>query len=75
MLAIIVALTQKAQEPHEAEFVIIYQKCKYGINLIAKLGHHLQNPSSDKLLEGIFIYIREFTRRNKGSVHATYHGN
>lgn len=61
----ITALRRKAQLPPEAEFVMTYQKCKFGFNLIAKLGHHLQKPTGEKLMEGFFQYLREFTRRNK----------
>ena len=43
-----------------------FQKVKYALNLIAKLGHHLQNPTADKLAEGFFLYMREFTKKNKG---------
>ena len=56
---------QRAQSPQEAEFIMIYQKCKFAINLAAKLGHHLQEPRSDKLLQGFFVYLKEFTKKNK----------
>lgn len=59
-------LKKRAEPPTEEEFVITFQKCKYGINLIAKLGHHLSSPSPHKLLKGIFLYIRDMVNLNKG---------
>ena len=65
-LAVLDTLMRKAQAPPEAEYVLVYQKCKYGINLIAKLGHHLSNPPANKLIEGFFHFLREFMKREKG---------
>lgn len=56
---------RKAQSPSDADFIEVYQKAKYGINLIAKLGHHLSNPTAEMLLEGFFVYLREFIKKNK----------
>ena len=46
----------------------VFQKLKFGINLISKLGHHLQNPSAQQLIDAIFTYITEFVKRTKGLV-------
>ena len=59
---------RKTRSPSEAEFIQVYQKLKYGINLLAKLGHHLSNPSADEMLEGFFVYMREFIKKNKSYV-------
>lgn len=69
LVAAMIALMKRAEPPQEAEFIITYQKCKYAINLVAKLGHHLQDPTSDKLLQGFFVYLKEFTKRNKRLVN------
>ena len=66
-----VSLMKKTQSPSEAEFIQVYQKLKYGINLLAKLGHHLSNPSADEMLEGFFVYMREFIKKNRSYV--AYH--
>lgn len=33
------ALKKRAEPPTEQEFIVTYQKCRYGINLVSKLGH------------------------------------
>ena len=63
--AAVEALRKKAAPPTEDEFSVSFQKCKFGINLIAKLGHHLSSPSPVELLKGIFGYIQEFVQLNK----------
>jgi len=63
------ALKRKAEPPNEQEFIVTYQKCKYGINQIAKLGHHLSSPSAGELLKEIFSYIQHFINLNKGYAH------
>ena len=60
------ALKRKAEPPSEQEFTETYRKCKYGINLISKLGHHLSSPSPTELLRGIFGHIKELVHLNKG---------
>lgn len=62
------ALKKKAEPPTEQEFIVAYEKCKYGINLISKLGHHLSSPSPTKLLKGFFVYIQEMVNMNQGWV-------
>lgn len=64
--AVLEALRKKAEPPTETEFIRTYQKCKYGINLIAKLGHHLSSPSPGELVKGIFVYLRQLVHINKG---------
>ena len=63
------ALKKKAAPPTEQEFVLAYQKCKYGINLVSKLGHHLSTPTPTQLLRGFFAYIQEMVNMNKGLVN------
>lgn len=61
------ALRLKAEPPSEAEFKETYSKCKFALNLIAKLGHHLSAPSASELQAGIFsTYIARFVSINKG---------
>ena len=61
------ALRVKAEPPSEEEFKEMYGKCKFALNLIAKLGHHLSTPSASELLAGIFSnYIAHFVSINKG---------
>jgi hypothetical protein len=60
------ALKKRAEPPTEQEFIVAYQKCKYGINLISKLGHHLSSPSPTQLLKGFFVYVQEMVNMNKG---------
>jgi hypothetical protein len=62
-------LTQKAQLPSDAEFVMTYQKIKYAINLVAKLGHHLLDPPADIMLEKVFVYLKEFMKKNQYIVY------
>ena len=60
-------LRLKAEPPGEEEFKEIYSKCKFAINLIAKLGHHLSAPSASEFQAGIFSnYISHFVSVNKG---------
>ena len=66
LAAVLEALKKKAEPPSETEFIKTYQKCKYGINLIAKLGHHLSSPSPGELVKGIFVYLRQLVQINKG---------
>lgn len=63
--AVIESLAKKAQLPSDSDFVVAYQKVKFGINVLAKLGHHLQSPSVPNLLEAFFKFITEFVKRNK----------
>ena len=63
--AIIESLTRKSQLPAEEEFIDGFQKLKFGINLIAKLGHHLQQPAAPQLLESFFSYAKEFVKKTK----------
>ncbi len=65
-LAVLEALKRKAEPPNEQEFIGTYEKCKYGINQIAKLGHHLSSPSAGQLVKEIFKYIQHFINLNKG---------
>ena len=65
-LAVLEALKKKAEPPSEADFHKTYQKCKYGVNIIAKLGHHLSSPSPGELVKGIFAYLRQLVNINKG---------
>ena len=61
------ALRLKAEPPSEDQFSETYKKCKFGLNLIAKLGHHLSAPSASELQAGIFSnYISHFVSINKG---------
>ena len=61
------ALRAKAEPPTEDEFKEAYKKCKFALNLIAKLGHHLSAPSASELQAGIFLnYISELVSINKG---------
>lgn len=64
--AVLEALKKKAEPPTEEEFIVAYEKCKYGINLISKLGHHLSSPSPTQLLKGFFVYIQEMVNLNQG---------
>ena len=64
--AVLEALKKKAEPPSEAEFTRAYQKCKYGINIVAKLGHHLSSPDAGELVRGIFMYLRQLVNINKG---------
>ena len=59
-------LLKKAQPPNEAAFVLAYQKCKFAVNLAAKLGHHLSHPSASKILKSLFILLEELVGCNKG---------
>jgi len=52
--------------PSEDQFFVAFQKCKFGINLIAKLGHHLSSPSPQRLLKGFLAYVRDMVNLNKG---------
>ena len=62
-------LRLRAEPPSEEEFKEIYSKCKFALNLIAKLGHHLSAPSASELQAGIFsVYISHFVSINKGWV-------
>ena len=40
-MSVIEALMKRSQLRDDADFIVAFQKAKYGINLIAKLGHHL----------------------------------
>lgn len=44
----------------------MYQLSKLGINLVAKLSHHLASPSASELLTSLFKYILESVQINKG---------
>ena len=68
-LAALEVLRKRAEPPTEQEFITTYQKCKYGINLVSKLGHHLSSPSPTKLLKGFFKYIQEMVNMNQGLVN------
>ena len=57
LVAALEALRKRAEPPTEMEFTITYQKIKYGINLVSKLGHHLSSPSPAQLLKGFFVYL------------------
>lgn len=70
--AVLEALKKRAEPPTEQEFIVTYQKCKYAINLVSKLGHHLSSPSPTQLLKGFFVYIREMVNMNQGSVGYGY---
>ena len=59
-------LLKKAQSPGEAAFVVAYQKCKFAVNLAAKLGHHLSHPSASKILKSLFNLMEELIGCNKG---------
>lgn len=59
-------LLKKAQPPNEAAFVLAYQKCKFAVNLAAKLGHHLSHPSASKILKSLFSLLEELIGYNKG---------
>lgn len=61
-------MRKRAEPPTEKEFTVTYQKIKYGINLVSKLGHHLSSPSPSQLLKGFFVYVREMVNMNQGSV-------
>ena len=63
--AVIESLTKKAKMPPTEDFVVAFQKVKFGINLISKLGHHLQHPSAPQLLDAFFTFTKEFVKRNK----------
>ena len=66
-VAALEALRQKAEPPSEAQFKETYSKCKFALNVIAKLGHHLSAPSASELQAGIFSnYIAHFVLINKG---------
>ena len=59
-------LKERAEPPSEVEFMEIYRKCKFALNLIAKLGHHLSAPSATEFQAGIFSrYISHFVSINK----------
>ena len=65
--AVLEALRQKAEPPTEAEFKETYGKCKFALNLTAKLGHHLSAPSASELQAAIFAsYISHLVSINKG---------
>ena len=66
------ALRKKAEPPSEEEFLKAYFKCKYALNLIAKLGHHLSSPSASQLQRGIFGYIVDLVKINNGFVRMGY---
>ena len=59
-------LMAKAQPPAEEDYLVVYQKCKYAINLVSKLGHHLSSPSASELLQGLFGLLGELIRSNNG---------
>ena len=61
-------LMVKAQPPPEADYIIAYQKCKYAINIVSKLGHHLSSPTASDLLQGLFGLLGELIRSNNGYV-------
>ncbi|XP_065901844.1 epidermal growth factor receptor kinase substrate 8-like isoform X2 [Dysidea avara] len=60
-------LMMKAQPPPEADYIVAYQKCKYAINVVSKLGHHLSSPTSSELLQGLFGLLGELIRSNNGT--------
>ena len=67
-VAALEALRAKAEPPSEDEFKETYKKCKFALNLIAKLGHHLSAPSASELQAGVFSnYISKLVSINKGS--------
>jgi hypothetical protein len=60
---------QRIQSPSDEEFITVYQKIKYAINLVAKLGHHLLDPPADIMLEKVFVYLKEFMKKNQYIVY------
>ena len=58
----------KAQPPAKDDYITVYQKCKYAINLVSKLGHHLSSPTAAELLQGLFGLLGELIRSNNGYV-------
>lgn len=63
-----IELKKQATPPSKEQFIQVYQLSKLGINLLAKLSHHLTSPSASELLTSIFKYILEFVQINKGYV-------
>ncbi|CAI8029605.1 Epidermal growth factor receptor kinase substrate 8 [Geodia barretti] len=60
-------LRLRAEPPSEEEFKEVYRKCKFALNLITKLGHHLSAPSASELQAAIFShYVSHFVSINKG---------
>ncbi|CAI8029603.1 Epidermal growth factor receptor kinase substrate 8-like protein 1 [Geodia barretti] len=65
--AAIEELRLRAEPPSEEEFKEVYRKCKFALNLITKLGHHLSAPSASELQAAIFShYVSHFVSINKG---------
>jgi hypothetical protein len=61
--------TERTRTPSDEEFITVYQKIKYAINLVAKLGHHLLDPPADIMLEKVFVYLKEFMKKNQYIVY------
>jgi hypothetical protein len=59
-------LKEQAQPPEEMAFIATYQKCKFAINLTAKLGHHLSNPPAYKMIKSILGVLDELIGCNGG---------
>jgi len=66
VIAALELLMMKAQPPAEEDYMTVYQKCKYAINLVSKLGHHLSSPTASELLQGLFGMLGELIRSNNG---------
>lgn len=61
-----IELRKQATPPPKESFMYVFQLSKLGINLLAKLSHHLASPSASELLSSLFKYIFEFVQINKG---------
>lgn len=61
-----IELRKQGTPPPKEIFIYMYQLSKLGINLVAKLSHHLASPSASELLTSLFKYILESVQINKG---------